>query len=198
MTAWLKDAAKIQQHWAYERLTLMKLNSIMYILYIFNYRYIFTPFMWAFISPFPFFFNHGFKSKCWAEIQLFFFSLIISVISPVYWMVFKPVKENDMSCIANNIKACRARPCLSQHWKTDVADSRGNSELISALLLKPETERRWLMSVSGAPHGARMESSLMVFMTHSNISMKVQLHLAAPLLLSYLEMMTEFHTCRVK
>lgn len=54
------------------------------------------------------------------------------------------------------------------------------------------------MSVSGAPHGARMESSLMVFMTHSNISMKVQLHLEAPLLLSYLEMMTEFHTCRVK
>lgn len=38
MTAWLKDTAKIQQHWAYERLTLMKLNSIMYILYIFNYR----------------------------------------------------------------------------------------------------------------------------------------------------------------
>lgn len=176
----------------------MKLNSIMYILYIFNYRYIFTPFMWAFISPFPFFLTMALNLNVEQKFSCFFFSLIISVISPVYWMVFKPVKENDMSCIANNIKACRARPCLSQHWKTDVADSRGNSELISALLLKPETERRWLMSVSGAPHGARMESSLMVFMTHSNISMKVQLHLAAPLLLSYLEMMTEFHTCRVK
>lgn len=72
MTAWLKDAAKIQQHWAYERLTLMKLNSIMYILYIFNYRYIFTPFMWAFISPFPFFLTMALNLNVEQKFSCFF------------------------------------------------------------------------------------------------------------------------------